>query len=339
MTRLLVALLAVALVGCGEAVFQCSNGSDCTGGFCEPNGYCSFDDPACPSGRRYGEFAGDGLANTCTPVSEDGTESTTQAPTDPSTTTNASTSSSTSPSSSGLDPETTTPASSSTETTMSVDDSTSETGSTTDASGSSSSTGLAGPFTMSFGDRDDADVQGITVDSSVMSWAETFNGGGHTDFHVAPAGGEVGLLRFDVSALPDDALVSEVALHLTNQDYVANGTIELFVVTESWIEGTADLATGVCNWNEREVDVPWTTPGVGEGSYIDEVLDSFTPDTEDEEHVLSLPPELIEQWRDAPQENHGLLLRGETLTDPVYISTREHEEQPRRPLLVVTYYE
>ncbi len=34
-------------------------------GTCEPNGYCSFDDPECASGRRYGELAGGGLAGLC----------------------------------------------------------------------------------------------------------------------------------------------------------------------------------------------------------------------------------------------------------------------------------
>lgn len=34
-------------------------------GVCEVEGYCSFGDPACPSGRRYADNAGDGLADRC----------------------------------------------------------------------------------------------------------------------------------------------------------------------------------------------------------------------------------------------------------------------------------
>jgi hypothetical protein len=42
-------------------------------GRCQRNGYCSFDDPACPSGQRYGEHAGDGLAGVCVDEVDDPT--------------------------------------------------------------------------------------------------------------------------------------------------------------------------------------------------------------------------------------------------------------------------
>ncbi len=42
---------------------QCQNGN--TPGVCEPTGACSFADPGCSGGRRYGGFAPDGLANQC----------------------------------------------------------------------------------------------------------------------------------------------------------------------------------------------------------------------------------------------------------------------------------
>lgn len=75
-------LLIVALVstpGCGVESFQCSQHANCeidgVGGSCEANGYCSFPDPACDSGRRYGEHAGDMLGKLCVPV-DDATEGT-----------------------------------------------------------------------------------------------------------------------------------------------------------------------------------------------------------------------------------------------------------------------
>jgi hypothetical protein len=41
----------------------CRRGEDL--GVCEVEGYCSFGDSACPSGRRYDDNAGDGLADEC----------------------------------------------------------------------------------------------------------------------------------------------------------------------------------------------------------------------------------------------------------------------------------
>jgi hypothetical protein len=64
--------LALALGGCaGGGSFQCADNDQCrTGdafGVCQPDGFCSFDDPACASGQRYGDQSGD-LAGECVDV-------------------------------------------------------------------------------------------------------------------------------------------------------------------------------------------------------------------------------------------------------------------------------
>lgn len=56
--------------GCDRAdVFSCSDDTNCgaagQSGQCEPSGFCSFEDQACPSGRRFGTLAGDGMADEC----------------------------------------------------------------------------------------------------------------------------------------------------------------------------------------------------------------------------------------------------------------------------------
>jgi hypothetical protein len=49
--------------------FRCQGSNQCVregvAGTCESDGWCSFPDAACGSGRRYGEFAGDGLGGAC----------------------------------------------------------------------------------------------------------------------------------------------------------------------------------------------------------------------------------------------------------------------------------
>jgi hypothetical protein len=47
-----------------ETADQCRLGSET--GVCEMNGFCSFADPGCASGRRYDSLAGGGLGGTCT---------------------------------------------------------------------------------------------------------------------------------------------------------------------------------------------------------------------------------------------------------------------------------
>jgi hypothetical protein len=58
--------VSLLVAGCVEAgSFHCSTNSQCGAGTCETAGLCSFPDVHCPSGRSYGDYAGD-LAGTCT---------------------------------------------------------------------------------------------------------------------------------------------------------------------------------------------------------------------------------------------------------------------------------
>jgi len=62
--------------------FRCEVDDNCADmqgkGTCEPSGYCSFDDPECETGRRYGEFAALELAGVCVVAEDESTESTGQ---------------------------------------------------------------------------------------------------------------------------------------------------------------------------------------------------------------------------------------------------------------------
>ncbi len=86
MTRLLV--LAAALAGCirANSGFHCSTSTDCVHGgetgTCEPVGYCSFPDPGCPTGERFGDLSGP-FANQCVGGGLDaGVDAPTDAPAD-----------------------------------------------------------------------------------------------------------------------------------------------------------------------------------------------------------------------------------------------------------------
>ncbi len=64
---LLVVTLALGSSACLRGTeYQCSTNTECgTGGTCESVGFCSFPDPGCTSGERFGDSAG-ALANQCT---------------------------------------------------------------------------------------------------------------------------------------------------------------------------------------------------------------------------------------------------------------------------------
>jgi formylglycine-generating enzyme required for sulfatase activity len=74
MSRVAAVLLVVA--GCNRLEpYHCEAAADCVrlgeAGTCEPTGFCSFADPECASGSRYGDGSGD-LSGTCTDVVDGG---------------------------------------------------------------------------------------------------------------------------------------------------------------------------------------------------------------------------------------------------------------------------
>jgi hypothetical protein len=67
--RIAAVLALGAACGCKVGAFTCADDSQCddggAAGMCEATGGCSFPDPTCASGRRYGNHAPDGLGGTC----------------------------------------------------------------------------------------------------------------------------------------------------------------------------------------------------------------------------------------------------------------------------------
>lgn len=65
-----VAIVSLACGCVGPSAFPCQASDQCVGpggqGFCEPLGYCSFPDPTCGSGRRFGEHVTTDRALRCT---------------------------------------------------------------------------------------------------------------------------------------------------------------------------------------------------------------------------------------------------------------------------------
>lgn len=65
----------VPSLACDEPAFACEQDVDCSvgrgGGFCEAEGYCSFADPQCASGRVWGDLSPASMANECVQIADD----------------------------------------------------------------------------------------------------------------------------------------------------------------------------------------------------------------------------------------------------------------------------
>ena len=64
-------VIALPLGGCRASAFACNDATQCLAGgvegTCQPDGWCSFPDPGCESGERYGDYAGEDVAGRCVP--------------------------------------------------------------------------------------------------------------------------------------------------------------------------------------------------------------------------------------------------------------------------------
>lgn len=330
-------LASGALLGCPQSEFHCSSADDCAAsdgeGTCEPNGYCSFEDSGCDSGRRYGEFSGRGVAGQCVPI---GTASTGTTDTGDAQATTQS------PSAAETQAVTTLPADSGS--TVGLDtlgEGTTRGGETTsgasgDTQGGSSSG--AEPQTMTFGERPMADVQGVTADTYLSAFEESFNHGGHGDLHVHGDGTpqQVSLLRFDLSALADVTIVG-AQLEMYNYDQTDPGSIDVHVVLEAWTEGGVNMRPAVSNWVERQPGLLWAGPGAQAGSHDPEVITTFALTQANVAVSLAIPVGVVQTWVDQPMGNHGLLLHSDEIINAVYVASSDAQVAQERPLLVVDY--
>ena len=120
--------------------------------------------------------------------------------------------------------------------------------------------------------------------------------GATEDVHFAGGAGdhEVGLLRFDLRAIPASAIVTAAELRLYGEDSPsvldAGNQVAIHTLREPWEEGTDTLDPGTANWNDRSAGVAWTSEGAGPpGSREAAPLAAVPWSTTHQEHVVSLP--------------------------------------------------
>ena len=159
------------------------------------------------------------------------------------------------------------------------------------------------------------------ADTMLNSAAPGTNYGSLSDFQVAyaPAGEQVALVRFDLSALPAGAIVDSATLRLYQID--ATGAtpvnVSVYPVTSSWDESTVTWAT------------PLTTELFGLVASLDSTLGVYkTWDV----------TTYAQSWVDAPAGNHGLLIRGPFSGADYARAFESRELAGHVPQLAITYH-
>ncbi|MEQ9324227.1 MAG: DNRLRE domain-containing protein [Polyangiaceae bacterium] len=203
--------------------------------------------------------------------------------------------------------------------------------------------GLSGPITMTFGERNVAEVNGVTSDTQLSgfpgSLGENWGASESAWADASPSELRVALVRFDLTSIPNDAAIvaAELSLFTSTLDLAFSmDPANIFEVLEPWDEGNVSGAPGIANWNDRMPGVPWTTPGCGPGSRSTTSIASLTAVMTGSEYVFALPTDLVERWVSTPSDNHGLVLHT-AFEDGTGIATSESTLLNHRPMLTVTF--
>ncbi|MCI0695565.1 DNRLRE domain-containing protein, partial [candidate division KSB1 bacterium] len=148
------------------------------------------------------------------------------------------------------------------------------------------------------------------------------------------------LVRFDVSAIPQNATIQSATLQLyfygKYGTTIVNRTIQCHQVLQQWYEGYA-------NWFYRYGGATWNVPGVG----FDGIDAKVTP--EDAQNWYNEYPTwksynitaLTQQWANGTQPNYGVIFWATneddyTDADEKWCYSSEYSDATKRPKLVVT---
>jgi hypothetical protein len=187
----------------------------------------------------------------------------------------------------------------------------------------------SGPVTVTFGEVVTASYSGVTTDTSILSDVPDLVYGNQPvldAMHPDNIATRHILIRFDVSAIPTTATVTQARVTFTAVDTSVAGNLTVYESLEPWDEGAA-------TWNQRFAGASWSTSGGAVGG----ALNSF-PVSPSSSSTVDLPAAVVDGWVSSPTANHGLQIR--CATDPgndIHLASRDHADTSSRPLLEVTY--
>lgn len=185
--------------------------------------------------------------------------------------------------------------------------------------------------TVTFGERPDADHQGVTRDTTISDADPNTNLGGDDNLAIDASPIKVTLMRVDLAAIPRTATVVAAQLDLDVWDPLESGTLRLDALGESWTE---DGATFV----DRAAGTPWTAAGAQPPS-SDPTRRLGEIDARDiAPTTITLEPTVVQTWVSFPETNYGFAWFS---TSPdghgTQVRSREYADASLRPLLRVTY--
>ncbi len=188
-------------------------------------------------------------------------------------------------------------------------------------------------------------------DNTIYSESTNSNGSGSSFFAGAnqSLNKRRGLLHFDLSGIPTDAIIASATLRLNTVQVAAAAvgqSVKVNKVTASWGEGTSSgsgqgavAATNDATWLVRFTGTPGNW-GIAGGDFVNTVSGS---------QVVSAPGVVslsgigidsdVQSWINNPSTNFGWIVTGNESSPQSVISyaTKENGNASQRPSLIITY--
>jgi hypothetical protein len=193
-------------------------------------------------------------------------------------------------------------------------------------------------------------------DTAISGVVPTRNGGASTSFIGRPSDRRVGLIEFDLSAIPASAGCTSATLYLyqTQVDVNLPGTTSIYSIASgnaAWIEGVGTLAgnalAGEPCYNALEADGAGgvTTAWAGSAGLSTADTDYESPaigsaatnraDAVGTEYSFALTAARVQGWFGATNTNYGIMVHADASSP--YFGMSDHATASYRPKLVVDY--
>lgn len=175
-----------------------------------------------------------------------------------------------------------------------------------------------------------------TADTYLNAWSRTSNYGYASYLAVRTQDAMASLLRFDLAGvLPPGALVERARLELwvLFQSNASGLQASVYEVRRPWAEWEA-------TWDLARLGQPWEAAGCnGPSDRAQTPADSGAWTAQGIWVGFEVGP-LVQGWVDAPEANHGIVIRGTGNTAVQYnVASSSYPEAGKRPRLVIWYRE
>ncbi len=172
-----------------------------------------------------------------------------------------------------------------------------------------------------------------SADSYIFSTGPTTNNGPTSPLSILGSSPESnGLLKFDLSAIPANAMVSLATLYMFSSTSAAGDSDDLHRLVRDWVESEV-------TWNEAETGTNWGTAGAKNTTtdYNSSLIATITyPVSSGDTEASAVVTSTIQNWVDGTNGNFGFRISTDSVNIQAWHS-REATTKAFWPSLEITY--